>query len=577
MTDPAKILALPLNIANAGMRESQHQFRYLYDVAERHGPLKAAIEGLVMLAAGVAGVVLTPFTGGASDVAAAGLDSTLAASIGADAAASAATDVAAGTATDAATEDVAEQGGKSLLRQGFKVAKTALTGNKDATGFLAKRGILGLSGPAKFVIPAQAAGYAESHVAYRDSWNRTANPQYKNKQGMLVNPGNVIAGLLGVKGGMGSMLSGTSNALFDLFTDPVNAGLSDVAGVKELAGGALGPVYDRSFTAENTEKMYTGATTNEAAGKIDPQGKNLLRVMDRIAGAGYGQLSREFPSLQAMFPDVDVAGSTAGADEDAVYGWKGAGVPDDATGSELTPKNSLDANAANGPLKTELFVKKANQLAVTGDAANPDIDSAGSAAIAAIAGPDELRRLRSLEREGIGYATGAVYDKFHVEVPPDADPIDVYGAQLAKQAGYKSIKYTAGGKSSAGDRLIALTADAVRQPDTHRIIKGLANASDRDEVMERFLLNRRTGEAAGPMIPSLSQAGARMKDIRHAAANSSRVNYLHPIMGGVLHGVLHPAQSVMHPIEAAKTSVANISHLTERIPGTSFDEVTPRL
>ena len=569
VTDPVKILELPLNISNAGMRESQHMFRYLYDVADRHGMLKAAAEGLLMLAAGVAGVVLTPFTGGASDAAAAGLDTSLAASIGADAAASAATDVA----TDA-TEDVAEQGGKSLLRQGFRVAKTALTGDKDASGYLAKRGLMGLAGPAKFVIPAQATGYAESHLLYRDSWNRTANPQYKNKQGMLVNPGNVIAGMTGVKGAMGSALSGTANALFDLFTDPVNAGLSDTAGVKELANGALGPVYDRSFTAENLQKMYTGATTAEAAGKFDPQGKNLLRVIDRIARAGYGQLSREFPSLQAMLPDVDVAGSTAGDDEDAAYGWDGTGDPSNPAGSELTPKNSLDANASRGAVKTELFVSKAKQLAVTGDAANPDISSAGSAAIASIAGPDELRRLRALASEDPSLVAREVENQFHVAVPAGTDPIDVYGAQLAKQAGYRSIKFTAGGKSSAGDRLIALTADAVRQPDTHRIIKGLANASDRDEVMERFLLNRRTGEAAGPMIPSLSQAGAKMKDIRQAAANSSRVNYLHPIMGGVLHGVLHPLQSAAHPVEALKTSAANISHLTERIPGTSFDAAT---
>jgi hypothetical protein len=403
LDDAKSILELPLNAMNVGMKESQHEFRYLYDVAVRHGIGKAIGEGLVMLAAGAAGVLLTPFTGGASDVAAEGLDAAIAGDMaagGAEAAGAAGAETA-GTAG----EEAAEQGGRSLLKQGFRVAKTVLTGVgkenvTDDTGYLARRGLLGLAGPAKFVIPAQAAGYAESHVLYRDSWNRTASAQYRAKNGMLVNPGNVIAGYTGLHGGMGSVVSGFSNALFDLFTDPVNAGLSDVGGVKELAGGAFGKVYDRSLTAEHLEKTYSAALDAESTGSRDPQALALLRAIDRIAGSNASTLYREWPGFVSL------------------------------------------------------------------------IDEA----------PDE----------------------------------------------------------------------------TGHVVKGLASATTRDEVMDRFRLAARTGEATNPVVPSLSLAGSKMRDLRKYLAARPK-NYLHPILGGIR----HPTQLF-----------GSLALLTERVPGTSFDEAT---
>ena len=138
--DPAKVLELPLDALNVGMKESQHQFRYLYDVYQRHGLMAALGETMVMLAAGAAGVAVTaggilgtPFTGGASDVAAGAADAALAGGVeGAEVGLE-------GTA-EGAVEDTAEQAAAKTAQEG-----SAKTGGKD----LQNR----LHGPFEFVAP----------------------------------------------------------------------------------------------------------------------------------------------------------------------------------------------------------------------------------------------------------------------------------------------------------------------------------------------------------------------------------------------------------------------------------------
>ena len=84
---------------------------------------------------------------------------------------------AASTGAEEATESAAQTGAEDLLKKGFKTGGKVL--NK-------------LAGPTEFTAPAQAAGYAESHAIYRDSWNRTANPQYKTRTACWSTPATFL-------------------------------------------------------------------------------------------------------------------------------------------------------------------------------------------------------------------------------------------------------------------------------------------------------------------------------------------------------------------------------------------------
>ena len=261
INDAKQLITLPFNMLNAGMKDAQHQFRYLYDVERRHGPMAMFGELATIIGAAAAGAALTtggvlatPLAGGASDVAAAAGDAALAA--GTEVALEGA---AAGTAEATAGDVAGQVAGKSLLKTGFKLA-----------GKLT-RGL-----PPKYLVPGMTAGYAQAHVLYTDSWNRTASATYTAPNGMLVNPGNLVAGGLGMHGGIGNMVSGTANAIFDLAFDPVNANLSDMSYARKVAGMAapsrvIGKSYDRVMGVENLDKLYQGGLEAERAGKWDPR------------------------------------------------------------------------------------------------------------------------------------------------------------------------------------------------------------------------------------------------------------------------------------------------------------------
>ena len=281
---------------NAGLKDAQHQFRYLYDVGERHGWLAALGEGLVMAGAAAAGIA---FTGGLADVA----------EVGALEAATTAEGVAAGAAAGgeagaagAAGEEAAGQAGSSLLRSGFKVAGK----------------VLNLGAPARALIPAEATGYAEAHAVYRDSWNRTAAADYRNKAGELVNFGNVVAGLIGLKGGSQSLVSGASNAIFDIFSDPV-ASVGKMAGAAHGAGQGLqiaGRTFSRAFTPENLERLWADSDKTV-------QGKALQRGVDWLAHSNAGQIVSYDRRLTPLIPDV------VNADGTMSQGLANASTPDE--------------------------------------------------------------------------------------------------------------------------------------------------------------------------------------------------------------------------------------------------------
>lgn len=103
------------------------------------------------------------------------------------------------------------------------------------------------------ILGADAAGWIEGHVAYKDSWARAANPNYKDPHtGQLVSFGRDAADLLGARtGGFHTAISGALDAMFDLGVDPAaNAGkiYSSAYGITG-SGGLLGQVFSGTSTA----------------------------------------------------------------------------------------------------------------------------------------------------------------------------------------------------------------------------------------------------------------------------------------------------------------------------------------
>lgn len=542
--DPAKILELPLDAMNVTMKESQHQFRYLYDVYERHGLMAALGETMVMLAAGAAGVAVTaggllatPFTGGASDVAAGAADAGLVAGVEGT---ELATEGAVEGAAEGATEGAAQTGAKGLLKKGFQTGGKVL--NK-------------LAGPTEFMAPAQAAGYAESHAVYTDSWNRTSNPQYRSKSGMLVNPGNVLDGLLGLKGMAGSAMSGVSNGLYDLFTDPENAALTDWGEAREAMTNVtrFGKVYNRSIDSDNMLRAYDAAKS----GTGTRQDMSMLREVDWIAGHGATDIMRRHPEWAPIIDTVNKAAEDPTDEEDLVSRYDDNGTPLDAghaQGAYYTPDGSPSSYAATGTEHSQAFIKKAQRLEVTTSAtADPEGWNAGTAAIEKLAGPAELHRLTQLANRDPRLVVDEINERWpslHLPYTRTGQELDVYGAQLARDAGYQSIHYTSK-VPGYGDEIAAIHPDALRHPGSPVRTIGLHEASTRDEVMHVFTRENLAKEALGKRAPSMSIAGEKMDALREKAAAAPK-DTLHPILG-----------SIRHP----STALGNVGLLTSRAVG----------
>ena len=125
---------------------------------------------------------------------------------------------------------------------------------EEGLGLLAGAAIGTVADPGEgTILGADAAGWIEGHVAYKDSWARAANPEYKDPHtGQLVSFGRDVADALGARTGtFHGTLSGALDAMFDLGLDPVaNAGkiygsVHTVTG----AGGLIGTVFSGTSTA----------------------------------------------------------------------------------------------------------------------------------------------------------------------------------------------------------------------------------------------------------------------------------------------------------------------------------------
>ena len=108
------------------------------------------------------------------------------------------------------------------------------------------------------IMGADAAAWIEGHLAYKDSWARAANPNYRDPHtGQLVSFGRDVANMLGARtGGFHGALSGALDAMFDLgVSGNVGKVYSEVYSAKG-AGGLLGTVFSgtSTATAEDVER-----------------------------------------------------------------------------------------------------------------------------------------------------------------------------------------------------------------------------------------------------------------------------------------------------------------------------------
>ena len=542
--DPAKVLELPLDALNVGMKESQHQFRYLYDVYQRHGLMAALGETMVMLAAGAAGVAVTaggilgtPFTGGASDVAAGAADAALAG--GVEGAEVGLEGTAEGAVEDTAEQAAAKTAQKSLLRRGLDLQNR-------------------LHGKFEFLAPAQAAGYAESHAIYTDSWNRTANPQYKNKAGVLVNPGNVMDGFLGLKGGLlGNALSGVTNGIYDMFTDPEYAAMSDwsdarkaVTDVTKQIGWGAAKVYNRSMDADE----ITAAIERARAGTGSTADNAALEEVRWLSRASTADILRRHPDWESIVGTISKAGESAQPDEDLVSRYDESPKPmnpEHPQGAYGTPDGSPTSYGIHGGARSEFFINHSNQLQLTtSPGPDPAGWNAGTAAIEALAGPDTLQRLKALAARDPRLVVDEINEKWpelHLPYTTTGQELDVYAAQLARDRGYTSMKYVSQ-QNGYGDEIVALKQGALRYPGEPVRVKGLGDAKTEDEVMDILTDSTLQKEALGLRAPSMTRLGKRMEALRVKSLAAPK-DTLHPILG-----------SLRHP----STALGNIGLLTSR-------------
>jgi hypothetical protein len=252
------------HIANMGMSDVQHQYRYIRDVIDQHG---LAI-GLSELAAiGVGAAVAGAVTGGAGSAAVLG---GVEAGLGAEAAASA---------------------GAGVLG----TAAGVVTG-----GAAAKLG-------------GEAVGGIEGRLLYRDSWDRTNSPTYVDPHGgQPVSPGRDLARLANTlfsKVGVHveqhagfdlyDAISSVGDGLFDISTDPLAQGLA-------MRGAALSPegLGGVLQTRWGGIGLNSEAIARAAANPDGPVWKALTTMADAQGEEGAAQLLRQFPKFRAFIPQI---------------------------------------------------------------------------------------------------------------------------------------------------------------------------------------------------------------------------------------------------------------------------------
>lgn len=301
-----------MKLANAGLQDVQHQYRYAHDIVVRHGLGAAILEGGILAAGAGLGALAAPFTGGASLVAGATL------------------------------------------------------GAEVAGGVTARL-----------------------NPMYSDSWAKTTDgAAYRDPHsGLPVSPGRDIAGVLGLKEHKGldmfNVVSGITDGLFDVTTDPLSHGLGaakdvstaarsvekaeDVDRAYQASGGFRNAVEDLSkLDSGQIIKRYPKFT--DLAERLGPANtpdevkqvfKNALGAAE-ITGANQFMVSSVLPSRNIVTA-LGTQAKIAVQEQPGPIKWAEAQL------GKLAPESKLAARADEEGLSAKIFRQLGNNVPVYTD------------------------------------------------------------------------------------------------------------------------------------------------------------------------------------------------------------------
>jgi hypothetical protein len=150
------------------------------------------------------------------------------------------------------------------------------------------------------VLGAEAAGYLEGQFTYKDSYQRTLNPNYRDPHtGQLVSFGRDVSSVLGLHGGAKTLVSGALDGLGDMIADPLGkvGGVLGEAHSLEGAGGLLGTRYKGlAVTAENVDQAYDTLPS-------------IRRAFADIAISSPGDIARKYPQFVGIAGELGEASS----------------------------------------------------------------------------------------------------------------------------------------------------------------------------------------------------------------------------------------------------------------------------
>ena len=148
------------------------------------------------------------------------------------------------------------------------------------------------------LLGSEAVTRLEGAVAYKDSWARAANPNYRDPHtGQLVSFGRDAASALGMKGGERTVVSGALDGLGDLIADPVALAGKGLGAAHSLEGmnGVLGQTFrGTAVTAENVDQAYRTLPS-------------VQRAFTDIASKDVAGIRRAFPQFVGIANELAAA------------------------------------------------------------------------------------------------------------------------------------------------------------------------------------------------------------------------------------------------------------------------------
>jgi hypothetical protein len=198
------------------------------------------------------------------------------------------------------------------------------------------------------VLGAEAAGWIEGQVSYKDSWSRAANPNYRDPHtGQLVSFGRDVSSVFNLHGGEKTAVSGALDGLGDMIADPlanVGKGLAGAHSLEGMGGLAGTRFQGLKITAENVDQAYQTLPS-------------VRRAFQDIAISTPGDIVRKYPQFQGIAGEL---GDAHTADEVAQKFRELADASDmmDAqklptialTRQAIRPLRDMARNAGAGPI-----------------------------------------------------------------------------------------------------------------------------------------------------------------------------------------------------------------------------------